>query len=420
MRTSKIAIGLASLALVLAACSSAEEDTAEGTTEPTASESVATEEAASGEPIIIGSVHPLTGGLAADGLQMEAAAQLAADDINAAGGISCLNGALIEVVGADSTGTPEVGQSESERLIAEGAIALIGPYQSAVASNMATVAERNGVPFVIDVAVADTILQQGYKNTFRNQPNATRMGTQGAVFLKEMVDAEGIDVSTLGMMYEMSAFGTSVYEAFKTQAETYGWTIDPAISYDAFAVTDLTTEMTKVKAANPDVLVLTGYYGDGLLATQAYDAVKPDVKLVYGMASGAIDNPAFPEDAAGVAEGFFNANYHLDVTNPATMDVAQRFADSYGEEMKTSAVYAYEAVQLVAQGLEVSCSEDPLALRDALAAIEADSLLASVGPVSFDETGENSNASPIVMQVQDGKVVQVYPEAIAESPPRFN
>ncbi len=422
MKASKIVIGLASLSLVLAACSSSgDEEATDTTAEATVSEETATtEEPVMVENIVIGSIHPLTGGLAADGLQMDAGAQLAAEDINAAGGIMCLDGAMLEISSADSTGTPEVGQSEAERLVAEGAIALVGPYQSAVAANVATVAERNGVPFVIDVAVADSILQQGYKNTFRIQPNATTMGTQGAVFLKEMVDAEGIDVNKVAFMHEQSAFGTSVFDAFKTQADAYGWTIDPAISYDAFGVTDLTTEMTQVKAADADVLVLTGYYGDGLLATQAYDAVKPDVKLVYGLASGAIDNPAFPEDAAGVGENFFNTNYHLDVTNSTTQDVATRFAASYGEEMKTSAVHSYEAVSLIAQALEVSCSHDPLALRDAISGIEADSLLASLGPIKFDDAGENTNASPIVMQVQDGVIVQVYPEAVAESAPRFN
>ena len=286
MRASKLAAGLAGLALVLAACSSGSDaegdaatetaqETAAETTEETTEESEDSGEAASVETIKIGSVHPLTGGLAADGLQMDAAAQLAADDINAAGGISCLNGATIEILSADSTGTPEVGQSEAERLIQEGAIALVGPYQSAVASNMATVAERNGVPFVIDVAVADEILDQGYTNTFRIQPNASAMGSQGAAFLKELTDAEGIEVSTIAMLHEQSAFGTSVYNAFAEAAAGYGWTVEPVISYDAFGVTDLTTEMTEVKAAAPDVIVVTGYYGDGVLATEAIAAVQP-------------------------------------------------------------------------------------------------------------------------------------------------
>lgn len=430
MRASKLAAGLAGLALVLAACSSGSDaegdaatetaqETAAETTEETTEESEDSGEAASVETIKIGSVHPLTGGLAADGLQMDAAAQLAADDINAAGGISCLNGATLEILSADSTGTPEVGQSEAERLIQEGAIALVGPYQSAVASNIATVAERNGVPFVIDVAVADEILDQGYTNTFRIQPNASAMGSQGAAFLKELTDAEGIEVSTIAMLHEQSAFGTSVYNAFAEAAAGYGWTVEPVISYDAFGVTDLTTEMTEVKAAAPDVIVVTGYYGDGVLATEAISAVQPGAKLIYGIAQGAFDNPSFPGDVAGAGEGFFNVNYHLDVTNPTTQDIATRFQESYGEEMKTSATHSYEAVRVIANALEQSCSDDPAALRDAIAATNLDSILATVGPIQFDETGENVNGSPVVMQVQDDAVLQVFPENVAESAPRF-
>src|SRR5210317_338315 len=118
MRASKLAAGLAGLALVLAACSSgsdAEGDAAQETAEATAEETAeataeettedTAEEAVAVDSIKIGSVHPLTGGLAADGLQMDAGAQLAAGDINAAGGIQCLNGATIEILSADSTGT---------------------------------------------------------------------------------------------------------------------------------------------------------------------------------------------------------------------------------------------------------------------------------------------------------------------------
>lgn len=433
MRASKLAAGLAGLALVLAACSSGSDadseatqetaaETAEETTEEAAEETTeeTAEESVSVESVKIGSVHPLTGGLAADGLQMDAGAQLAAEDINAAGGIMCLDGAQIEILSADSTGTPEVGQSEAERLIQEGAIALVGPYQSAVASNIATVAERNGVPFVIDVAVSDEILDQGYTNTFRIQPNASAMGAQGAKFLKELTDAEGIDVSKIAHLHEQSAFGTSVNAAFAEAAAAYGWTVEPVISYDAFGVTDLTTEMTEVKAAAPDVIVVTGYYGDGVLATEAISAVDPGAKLIYGIAQGAFDNPSYPADVAGAGEGFFNVNYHLDVTNPTTQDIAARFESSYGEEMKTSAVHSYEAVRVIANALEQSCSDDPAALRDAIADTNLESLLATVGPIQFDETGENVNGSPIVMQVQDDAVVQVYPEGVAESAPRFN
>src|SRR5690606_27142996 len=127
----------------------------------------------SGEVIKIASLHPLSGAAAADGQQMDNGAKLAAEAINAAGGIKSLGGAKIEIVSADSQGKPEVGQSEAQRVIQDGAVGIVGAYQSAVSANIATVAERNKVPFVIDVSSAGSILSQGYKYTFRVQPSAS-------------------------------------------------------------------------------------------------------------------------------------------------------------------------------------------------------------------------------------------------------
>src|SRR5918996_1348437 len=84
------------------------------------------------ESLTIGSVHPLTGALALDGTQMDQAVEMAAEDLSA-------EGTAIEVLSADSRGEPEVGQTEAQRLIQEGAMALVGPFQSDVAINLATV-----------------------------------------------------------------------------------------------------------------------------------------------------------------------------------------------------------------------------------------------------------------------------------------
>ena len=111
---------------------------------------------------------------------MDDGAKLAVDDINKAGGIEALDGAELKLASGDSKGKAEIGQSEAQRLIDDGAVALVGTYQSDVTQNVASVAERSRVPLVIDVAVDDKILDQGYQYTFRIQPNATSMGTAGA------------------------------------------------------------------------------------------------------------------------------------------------------------------------------------------------------------------------------------------------
>jgi ABC-type branched-subunit amino acid transport system substrate-binding protein len=82
-----------------------------------------------GETISLGGIHPLTGSLAADGIQMDNAIQMAIAEINEAGGVL---GAELAYLSADSTGAPDVGQTEAERLIGEGAVAVICCFQSSV------------------------------------------------------------------------------------------------------------------------------------------------------------------------------------------------------------------------------------------------------------------------------------------------
>jgi branched-chain amino acid transport system substrate-binding protein len=430
----KLAILFAVVVLLLAACAEepaptaepaeepAEEPTEEPAEEPTeAPAEEPTEEPVEevADPVFIGGIHPLTGGLAADGIQMDNAIQLAIEEINEAGGV--LDGVQFEYLSADSTGSAEVGQTEAERLIGEGAAAIICCFQSAVTSNVAAIAERDGVPLVIDVAVADAILDQGYAYTFRLQPNATSMGVDGAQFLKELADSSGEEINSVVYLYEgTTGFGDSVRVAFVEEAANLGIEVLEEISYAPFEVADLTTEMTAINALEPDALIVTGYYNDGLLAARNAEEVGLDVKVVYGIAQGTYDQPQFVTDTGDLAECFYDSNYHWDASDPAAQEVRDKFEGIHGEEMRTSAVLAYQAMYIIADAVERSGSTDPAAIRDALAETNyADHILPYSGPISFDETGENMVAKPVVMQVQDGSIVQVWPTDLAESEPIF-
>jgi branched-chain amino acid transport system substrate-binding protein len=368
------------------------------------------------ETVLIGGIHPLTGGLAADGIQMDNAIQMAVDEINEMGGI---DGIMLEYEGADSTGAAEVGQTEAERLVGEGAAALICCFQSAVTANVAAIADREGVPLVIDVAVADAILEQGYTHVFRLQPNATSMGVSAANFLAEIAEETGEELSTVVYLYEgTTGYGDSVRDAFAAAAEELGIEILEEISYDPFNVTELTTEMTLANSLAPDVLLVTGYYNDGLLAARNAEEVVLDVKLVFGIAQGTYDLPQFVDDAGDLSECFMDSNYHWDASDEAAQTVRDNFMEAYDEEMRTAAVLAYQSVYVIADAIERAGSGDPAAIRDALAETNyADHILPYEGAIEFDEAGENIVAAPVVMQVQDGVINQVWPPALQESDP---
>jgi branched-chain amino acid transport system substrate-binding protein len=402
---SLVAIAVIALAVGLGACGGDEEESGGG-------DSVDT--------VKIGSIHPLTGALAADGKQMDAAVKQAVEDINAAGGIESLDGAKLEVVAEDSQGEPDVGQAAAQRMVDEGVSALIGTFQSTVTANVATVAARSQVPLVVDVSVADEILGEGNQFAFRIQPNASAMGKFGAQSLAQLAEATGEPVESVAYMHDESDFGTSVLKAFQAEAEAQGIEVARAIPYDPFGTQDFTTAIAQVEGSGADVLAVTGYYPDGLQIAKDARASQPDLKAIYGVANGAYSLPNFPADAGNAGNMIFDSNYHFDATKDRVQEIAAEFEERTGEAITTAAVLSYQAVEVVAEALEAAESSDPVELRDAIAGISiSDPLLTFPGPIEFGEDGENANARPTLMQVQSGEIVQVLPEEVAQKEPVF-
>jgi len=372
------------------------------------------EDGAAAEEIVIGALHPLSGANAVDGQQMSFAAKMAVNEANEAGGIICLDGAHVKLDAADTKGEPDTGQSEATRLIQEGASALVGSFQSGTSANIAAVSERNGVPFVMDVSALDSILQQGYTYSFRIQPSGAMMGERGATFLEGIVNEAGAEVDTIGYLYEQGNYGASVYEAFAAEAAELGMKVTPAISYDP-ASSDLSTQVQQALAGGADVLAVSGYYRDGLLIAQAVNSIAPDLQAVFGVANGGYDQQQFTVDAPNGGEGYFNANYQIDVTNDRSVKVAEAFEKEFGEPMRTSAALTYDAVSLTIEAMGTACSTDPAKIRDAIADTAYEPIVVNDGPVKFDKTGQNENATVSVVQVRDGEILTVFPKEVAEA-----
>lgn len=371
-------------------------------------------------PVRIGALHPVSGSMAVDGLQMRRGAQLAVEQINESGGIASLGGREVRLATADTQGKPEIGQSEAQRLISDGAVGLIGTYQSSVSSNVSVVAERNEVPFVMDVTASDEIFQHGYRYSFRVQPGSAKISESAAEYLEQVSRQAGKPAERVAVLHEQTDFGTGAADAFEAAAGKLGMEVGPRISYDATTAADFTSQITQVKASGADVLVVAGYYGDSLLIAQAVDAVEPDLDAVWGVSNGAYDQPKFVSDAGELGDRYFSTNYHFDAQNPETRRLRAEYRQRFGAPMRTGAVLSYDAVQAIAAGVEEAGSTDPAAVRDGIARARIDPLTVGNGPVRFGRDGENVNSAAVLMQIQNGRVKQVYPPEKAESDPDYS
>ncbi len=400
-----VAAAAAALALGLSACSGGASGSSNGGS-------------SNGGPIKIGSLHPVTGSSAIEGQVMDAAVKMAVADLNAKGGIKSLGGRKLEVVAADTKGDPDVGQTATQRMLDQHVAGIVGAFNSAVTTNVASVTERAQVPLVIDVAASASVIPAGARFAFRLQPTGIAMGTDGAKYVKEISEQNGKTVKKVAVMHEKSNFGSDVAKAFEAEAQKLGMQADLDIPYDAAAVTDLTTELAKVKAYAPDVLVVSGYYNDGVLIANNAAAVKPDIQAVFGIAQAAYDQPQFPNDVPNASNGFYDVNYHFDASSKHATELRDRFKKETGKDMRTTAVYSYESTLVLADAIERAGSENPVKVRDALAKTNLNQdLLAFKGAIKFGSNGENENAKAAVMQVQGSAVPQVWPKAIAAKEP---
>ena len=366
----------------------------------------------------VGHIHPLSGFLAFDGGLVVNGLTLAVEEINEGGGIKSMGGARITLAGGDTQGKVEVGMAEAERLIRDGVVAVMGPYQSPVAYAVSQLCEKERTPFVITVAVADNITERGFEYTFRVQPNARAMAERSLDHLAEVAKAAGVSVKTLSMMHEDGLFGTSIAGHAERHAKKLGMELGLKVPYN-FRTPDLTTEVTKIKAAKADVVLVSGYFGDALLVVRTATELRLEARAVMGISNGGFSNPKFLADQPQLADLILDGNYWHNPRNERTKRVMDAYTKRFSAPMSSHSVQAYSAMMVLRDALERAGSADRAKVREALAKTNLADHILPQGPIQFDKTGENTGAQSALLQNQGGRTVVVGPAQFAEAKPTF-
>jgi branched-chain amino acid transport system substrate-binding protein len=352
----------------------------------------------------IGNVEPLSGPSASVGQQGKNAREMAVEEINAAGGIKSLGGAKLELIYADSKSDPNVGVTETERLINTDKVHIVtGCWNSGVTYPATAVAERYGVPFVVPVSVRDTITERGFKYVFRIAAKDSWWTRDQFTFLKDMKDEFGTELKTVAFVYENGDWGTGFAAQWKKLAEEAGFTIVLDEPYPSTA-TDLTPVANKIRRAKPDVLLLTSNAADAVLITNTLADYKVTPKVVIGSGGGHAD-PTFLSGTSGNARYMFDiVEWETDVNKPGAKETNDKYKAKYGSNLTGEAVDAYVAMYVIADALERSASLDPAKIRDALAATDlktGPAAIVAYDAIKFDATGQNENAALAIVQIND-------------------
>lgn len=358
------------------------------------------------ETVKVGVLLPLTGSQAKFGEIEKRSYQMAADEINAKGGV---NGKKIELLFEDDTGKPDVGRSGVEKLISREKVPVItGGYSSSVTAAAVPVAQQFKVPFVISTGSADDITEKGYDYVFRINPPASEYPNAVKSFLQGVAK----DVKTVALLYENSAFGQSSSKSFEKDAAALGLKIVVKEGYQAGAI-DFKPILTKVKAANPDMLYMVSYVMDASLLMRQSKELRINPKIFVGGAAG-FTLPEFAKSAGDAAEGVYSATLWVDTLPfPGARDYSKKFQKKYGSETEYHGAEAYAAMYVVADALKRAKSISPKDVRDALAKTDMKTAFGPVKFVSYGKKTQQNKLDTYMVQWQKGELAAVWPKNVA-------
>jgi len=365
---------------------------------------VTTPVAASDKVVRVGNIIPLSGPSATVGQQGKKAREMAVEEINAAGGIKSLDGAKLELFYADSESKPEKGVSEAERLINTLKVnVLTGCWNSAVTYPTSAVAERYGIPFIVPVSVSDKITDQGFKNVFRIAAKDSWWTRDQFAFLKDMQKEFGTSIKKLAFVYENGDWGKGFAGQWKKLAQEAGYEVVLDEPYPSTA-TDLSPVVQKIRRSHADVLMLVSNAADAILLTNTLAEYKVKLKAIITSGGGHAD-PSFLKTTGSNAQYLFDiVEWETDVNKPGAKEINAKYKAKYGTNLTGEAVDAYLSMYLIKDALERAASLDSDKIRQALAATElkdGPGMIVGYDSVRFDATGQNQNASLVMVQVND-------------------
>ncbi len=352
---------------------------------------------------------PLTGKQAKFGEIMKRSYELAAEEINAKGGIK---GEKLVLSFEDSSGKPEVARSIVEKLIdVKKQPIIVGEYTSSCAKAVAAVAEERKTPYLIVASADDDITMQHYKYVFRqNQVNA-HYADALVSFLKEVVKPK-----SMAILYESSAFGTSGAAAMEKDAQNkLGAKVVMKEKFETGAI-DFRPLLSKVKEANPDVVYTVSYANEAQLLMKQAKELRVDAKLYTGGAAG-FAIPEFINGAKDAAEYVVSATlWTPQVKYPGAKEYAEKYKAKYGDYPSYHGASAYSAMFTMKSALERAAKWDQNGIRDAL---KTTSIMTAFGPVKFEDREEyqNQNFMPtLAIQVIKGEFATIWPKNLASAP----
>jgi len=324
----------------------------------------------------------------------------------------------LQIMNADTETNVEVARARAEKLIGEGAQLLVGAFDSGQSSAIAQVAEQKGIPYVINIAAAPPITEQGYKFVFRNFPTAGMILRDAFVDQLQVFESTGGAPKTAVFMHVNDTFGTAMKGGIGAVMPKFNmpYKIVETIAYDP-AARDLSVEISKAKATGADALLMVSRLNDAILLTRELVKQRWTPMTILSMGPGWYEDQ-YLKTLGKLSDGPLSFVPWYDPNKKLSKQLEAALAKAHaGVNLNVNHVYTFEALLIAADAYKRAGSTDPKALADAVRTTNIKDNV-TIGPgIQFDAKGQNDKIIGGAIQNRGGKLITVAPKEAANGKP---
>lgn len=380
--------------------------------------------------ITIGSLYPLTGPVGETAAQIQQLIDTAAEEIvnkerpelnplilAEDAGLPNLGGAEVEVVWADHRGDAAEGRAEAERMIQDqGADVLYGAYHSAVSMTVSATAEREQVPHITGESSSPDLTERGLEWFWRTGPHDGIFTENMFEMFEDMNDALDAGLETVAIMHEDTEFGAVSRDVQVELADQFGYEIvEGPIAYTAEEVTSFTSELERIRAADPDILLPTSYVRDAIIMKEDMRSIGWFPDIVMAQNAGHIE-PSFT-DQTDLSEYVCSRSTFAD----DMMDVVEEIGiyndfmvEHTGIRFNGVFIRSWAGFLITCKAIDEAGSTDPGDVQNALNTMELEALESGL-PFGYRAApnGQNELATGVIVQIRGGDQNLVWPFDLA-------
>lgn len=343
------------------------------------------------QEIRIGEYSSLTGTAATFGTSTDKGAKLVVEETNAAGGVL---GKQIKLIVEDDQSKPEEAATVVTKLITrDGVKAVVGEVASSRSLAAAPICQSNGVPMVTPSSTNPKVTQVGdyvFRVCFIDE-------FQGDVIAKFV--AGSLKMKRAAILKDVkNEYSVGLAQYFTKSFTKMGGEIVAEQAYSE-GDADFKAQLTAIKAAKPEIIIVPGYYNEaGLIVKQGRELNMTEPF----MGGDGWDSAKLLEIGGAAMEGNYYCNhYSTQDTREIVQNFVKKFREKYNEVPDAIAALSYDATRILIEAIKRAGTTDGPKLRDAMAATK--DFDGVTGTITINNE-RNATKSAVILTIKDGKL----------------